>query len=240
MPPCSFVPLPPNRVSSHRAGWNECRNIYFAEISHPELHVACNRTSYIRLKIARDLRGGLNPRRSGSRTSHESLHIHHSRHLLRRLLRKPIRNDRDHILFLLLGMRDRRRLHLDTNRQLGLDVPDQLAQPSLRSLHRLFAQGHLLPLSQHPRRSPIFQPELLVRPYGVDFRRLHPDASAAAQGGPFGGAFDVESGEDGVDGFDEVGELRGVVPWCGCDAETLFAYCDGGVVDRLDVDPVVG
>lgn len=53
-------------------------------------------------------------------------------------------------------------------------------------------------------------------------------------------ALDVESSEDVVNGGNEVVELSSIMARSRGDAEALFANRDGGVVDGLNVDTVIG
>ncbi len=49
----------------------------------------------------------------------------------------------------------------------------------------------------------------------------------------------AEFSEDLVNCADESIDLFDSVAWCNSDSETFFATCNGGVIDRLDVNVVL-
>lgn len=124
---------------------------------------------------------------------------------------------------------------------LGMGDTEQSSQPRLGSLNSFLAQRHLLAILQDHGSGSIFQAELSVGPDGRNGSSDgHSDTGAASESLPFGSTLDAERVEDGVNGRDEVIQLGSVVAGSGRDAETFFADSDGGVVDRLNVDAVVG
>ena len=95
-------------------------------------------------------------------------------------------------------------------------------------------------LTQHARRGAVQQPELRVRPDGLDGLRVRDaDAGVPAERRPVRGALDVELGEDRVDGAREARDLLDVVAGGDGEPEALFAPRDGRIVDRLHVDVVL-
>lgn len=87
----------------------------------------------------------------------------------------------------------------------------------------------------------ILESQLLVSPDRfLDLVTGNANASTTTKFDPLGSTFDVQGIEDVVNSADEVFELFNSVTGSGSDPETFFTDGDGGVVDRLNVDAVVG
>jgi hypothetical protein len=110
-----------------------------------------------------------------------------------------------------------------------------------RSLDRLGVQYRLLSVPERPGAGSIKKPHLRVGPNGLnDFRGGLPDACAAAYCLPVTQAVDVQLGECLVDGADEFVHLLECVAGSYCNPETFGAHCNGGIIDGLNVDVVIG
>ena len=109
-----------------------------------------------------------------------------------------------------------------------------------RSLDRFHVYDSFLATPQCPRAGAIEEAKLLVSPHGLRFvgSRL-PDASSTANGFPVARAFDVQLVESLIDGANEFVHLFQRVARCHCDSEALRTNCDGGIIDRLDIDVMV-
>lgn len=130
------------------------------------------------------------------------------------------------------GSSDGRRLDVGTEEIVELlpgDVYGPLVDdPLLTSLQRL-------------RSRTVSQTDLLIRPDGLDLLSVgHTDIGVTTEFSPVLSALDVQLGEGLVDGFGEASDLLGRVAGCDSEAETFLAASDGGVVDSLDVDVVLG
>src|SRR5689334_12785937 len=96
-------------------------------------------------------------------------------------------------------------------------------------------------LVETERCRPVLETELVVAPDGLGLLRVgHTNTRTAANGLPIGCALELELVEHGVERLDEVSDVLGRVPRSGRDAETFLPTPDGGVVNRLDVDLVLG
>lgn len=87
----------------------------------------------------------------------------------------------------------------------------------------------------------IRQTNLLVRPDGLDLLRVrHADVSVTTEFRPVLRALDVELSESLVDSLGEASDLLSRVTGGDSEPETFLATSNGGVVDGLDVDVVLG
>ena len=87
----------------------------------------------------------------------------------------------------------------------------------------------------------IGQTNLLVRPDGLDLLRVrHADVSVTTEFCPVLRALDVELSESLVDSLGEASDLLSRVTGGDGEPETFLATSNGGVVDGLDVDVVLG
>lgn len=108
-------------------------------------------------------------------------------------------------------------------------------------VHGPLVDDPLLTSLQRLRSCAISQTDLLIRPDGLDLLGVgHTNIGVSAEFSPVLSALDVQLGEGLVDSFGEASDLLGRVARCDSEAETFLAASDGGVVDSLDVDVVLG
>ena len=89
-------------------------------------------------------------------------------------------------------------------------------------------------------RRAVLEPEVLIRPHRVELLALHADARTATDLFPLAFAPNPETIKNFISGTEKMTKLLGGVSWGRRDAEALLANGNGGIVDALHIDAVVG
>jgi len=116
-----------------------------------------------------------------------------------------------------------------------------VSQPLFGDLSGVVPDDKLGGLVQALGRRPIFEAQLDIRPDRLDLDGLGDSyAGHTADSGPVGGALELELLKDRVDRLDKMSDLLGGVTRSGGDTESLLSNWDSRIVDRLDVNLVLG
>lgn len=117
----------------------------------------------------------------------------------------------------------------------------QMSQPLLSNLDSVVPDDKFGAFRKTLRSRAVFEAELDIRPNRLDLGSLgDSDAGHAAHSSPVGGALELELLEHRIDRLDKMSDLLGGVTRSGGDTESLLSHGDGRVVDRLNVDLVLG
>ena len=123
----------------------------------------------------------------------------------------------------------------------GYELPQEVGKLFPGQVHGLGINDALFPVFERLGGSSIQKTQLFIGPDGDNGLGIdHSNACATTLSLPVLNALDVELGEDLVDGGNEVVHVFGGVPWGDREPQPLLTAGNGGVVDGLDVDSVVG
>jgi hypothetical protein len=120
--------------------------------------------------------------------------------------------------------------------------PQKCVKSVSRHIHRIRVDHSRLAIPQNPRCGTILQPKLFIVPQWRDDRVCVSQTDAGTPSGflPVAQPVDAQLRKDLIDSPNEFVHLFQGVTRCNRDPEPFLTNCNGGVIDRLDVDVVLG